>query len=71
MAAAKSSVFLSQTFNPRYDASAEKGPANDEFIYRVDKAVNTLRVRINQYLTTSEVQQLIDDDVQVTIGPAK
>jgi hypothetical protein len=70
--AAKQSVTVIQLFNPRFNSTKPKDDAeNPEHGYKVKKTVNTMRVKIGQYLRPSEVQQLIDNDVTVTIQPVK
>ena len=64
-----SSITVSQTFNPKYDSTKVGQPGNHEHIYRVDKTVNT--IKINQYLSPTEVQALIDSGHNVTVQPVK
>jgi 3-deoxy-D-manno-octulosonic acid (KDO) 8-phosphate synthase len=72
MAPYQREVVLSQcyshSFNPALPADDEH---NTELCYQVEKTVNTLHVKIGQYLTPNEVQALIDAQVHTTIQPVK
>lgn len=69
---AKRSITVEQVHNPNYDMTKPNDPiSNPSRKYRVEQTVNTLEVEISQYLTPSEVQRLIDADINVTIKPVK
>lgn len=72
MAKKKASVTVMQYLNPRYDNNKPKHPTeNSEFSYKVERTVNTLTVSIGQMLVQSQVQTLIDDEIDVTVVPVK
>ena len=66
------SVVITQGCNPKFDANKTRdGTTNPEYLYRVEKTINTLRVKIGQWLTPTEVEDLIAMDVNITVGPLK
>jgi hypothetical protein len=66
------SVVVSQRYNPKFDSNKPVNASdNSEELYQVEKTVNTMRVKIGQYLKPFEVQALIKDDINVTIQPVK
>ena len=64
-------ITVSQHFNPRFDSKRPVIDGNAEHTYHVEKAVNTLEVKIGQYLTPGQVQALIDEGHTLNIVPVK
>lgn len=70
--AKKASVTVSQVFNGKYDSTKpDHTTENPQHIYRVEKTVNTIQVKIGEYLPPSKITSLIESDVDVTVVPVK
>jgi len=69
MAKIKQSVAVGQYFNPKWDANTmgESG----RYVYYVERTVNTLWVKVGQWLSASEVEKLIENGVNVTVTKPK
>ena len=70
--ASKQSMTLSQFYNPRHSTNPEHPtPDEPEYLYKVERAVNTLVEHIGSNLKPDRVQDLIESGVDVTIVPTK
>ena len=70
--AQQQSIVVSQYHNPKYNPEQGEDKVNNpKMVYNVEKAVNTLVVSCNDYLTPARVQDLIDNGISVTIQKVK
>lgn len=65
---ATQSITVEQWSNPRFNSAEPVHPNNNsEYIYRVVKAVNTLKVAVGARLTQTDVMDLIEKEFTVNI----
>lgn len=65
-------VNVVQHHNPKYNTDKDLGLIdNHKHIYQVKKTTNTVVVKINDWITESQVQQLIDGGITVNITDTK